>query len=40
MTHALVVDGAAAGNMMKPRAAETFLEYAEQVVYPYTEGNS
>ena len=37
VTHALIVDGAAAINMMKLRAAKTFLEYAFQVFYRYIE---
>ena len=37
VTHALIVDGAAAITMMKLRAAKTFLEYAFQVFYRYIE---
>ena len=37
MAQALVVDDATAVHMMKSSAAKTFLEYAEQVFYPYSE---
>ena len=37
VTQALVLDGAAVVNMLKPRAAKTFLEYGEQVFYSFIE---
>ena len=37
MTQALVLDGAAVVNMLKARAAKTFLEYGDQVFYPFIE---
>ena len=37
VTQALVIDGAAVVNMLKPRAAKTFLEYGDQVFYPFIE---
>ena len=37
MTQALVLDGAAVVNMLKPRTAKTFLEYGDQVFYPFIE---
>ena len=37
VTQALVLDGAAVVNMLKPRTAKTFLEYGDQVFYPFIE---
>ena len=37
MIQALVLDGAVCCKYVKPRAAKTFLEYSDQVFYPFIE---